>query len=226
MILSAHQPAYLPWLGYFDKIIRSDVFIYLDTVQFEKNSFTNRNKIKTTQGSIWLTIPVISKGHMNNTLKEIVIDNKQNWKKKHLTSIYQNYKKAPRFDVCYPKIEALYAKEYECLSDLCWDQLMFWLDELRIKKQIVKSSTLPIDSKKSDLVFDLCKHFHADRYISGALGRGYLQVADFKKEGIDVEFQDYQHPIYPQLYGNFIAYMGIVDFWMNTVDVSLITKVG
>ena len=105
MILSAHQPAYLPWLGYFDKIIKSDVFVFLDTVQFEKNSFINRNKIKTPQGSVWLTVPVKLKGHLDVPLLKIEIDHKINWQKNHLKSIYLNYKKAPHYKEGYFKIE-------------------------------------------------------------------------------------------------------------------------
>src|ERR1035437_4150954 len=103
MILTAHQPAYLPWLGYFDKIIKSDIFVYLDTVQFEKNSFTNRNKVKTPQGAAWLTVPVKIKGHIGKTMMEIEIDNSQDWRKKHLNTIFMNYKKAARFEECYAR---------------------------------------------------------------------------------------------------------------------------
>lgn len=95
MILSIHQPAYLPWLGYFDRIARSDKFVYLDNVQFERNSFINRNRIKTANGPIWLTIPVRLKEHFNKTIADIEIDARQNWKRKHLRSIEQNYRHAP-----------------------------------------------------------------------------------------------------------------------------------
>lgn len=226
MIISAHQPAYLPWLGYFDKIIRSDIFIFLDSVQYEKNSFINRNRIKTPNGPIWLTIPVITKGHTSETLMQTKIDNKQNWKRKHLNSIYQNYKKAKRFEELFPKIEKLYKKEFEVLADLCFVHLLFWLDELKISKKIIRSSTLSISARKSDLILELCKQFKADHYISGIHGKDYLDTKKFLDEGITVEFQEYKHPIYPQLYGEFLPFMGIVDFCMNTDETNLITKGG
>lgn len=100
---------------------------------------------------------------------------------------------------------------------------MFWLKEFGLKKKLIRSSELPVDSNKSKLVLDLCKYFKADYYISGALGKGYLQIKDFQQAGIAIEFQDYQHPIYPQLYGEFVSNMGIIDFWMNTDQVELIT---
>lgn len=224
MILSAHQPAYLPWLGYFDKIIRSDVFVFLDSIQFEKNSFTNRNKIKVPGGVSWLTVPVKMKGHLNQTIKEIEIDNAQNWRKNHLKAVYLNYKKAPRFEKCYPKLENLYQKDYQFISELCWDQLAFWLREIGVEKNVIRSSELPISTKKSELILDLCRHYNADHYMSGALGRDYLDEAEFKKVGIAIEYQDYNHPVYPQLWGDFMPFMGIVDFWMNTDEYWLITK--
>jgi hypothetical protein len=216
MILSAHQPAYLPWLGYFDKIIKSDIFIFLDSVQFEKNSFTNRNKIKTPQGAIWLTVPVKIKGHLNLALKDIEIDTRSHWEQDHLKAIYLNYKKAPRFNECYPKLETLYQKEYVFLAELCWDHLVFWLKELGIAKRLLRSSQLPVASKKSDLILDLCRYFSADHYISGALGKNYLAENDFQNSGISIEYQHYAHPGYPQLWGEFIPNMGIIDFWMNS----------
>ena len=224
MILSAHQPAYLPWLGYFDKIIQSDIFIYLDSVQFEKNSFTNRNRIKSPQGELMLTVPVLSKGHINKSLTEIEIDNKQNWRKKHLSSILMNYKKAKRFEECYAKLEVLYDKEYDFLSELCYEHLIFWLRELGIKTEIIKSSELNIDSKKSDLIFDLCRYYNTDTYISGALGKNYLEENKFKNAKINIIYQDYKHPVYEQLWGEFLSYMSILDFWMNYDDYNLISS--
>jgi len=223
MIISIHQPAYLPWLGYFDKIISSDIFVYLDTVQLEKNSYSYRNKIKTPQGSAWLTIPLKMKGHTGNAIKNIAIDNSQQWKKRHLKNIFFNYKKSPFFDDLYTKIELLYKDDFDLFSDLSYHHLLFWLDELNIKTKIIKSSDLDISSKKSELILDLCQNFKADKYISGALGRDYLDEDIFKENGVVVEYQDYQHPAYQQLNGDFLPYMGIIDFWMNSHNTNLIT---
>ena len=216
MIVSIHQPAYLPWLGYFDKLARSDVFVFLDNVQFEKNSFTNRNRIKTPQGALMLTAPVRSRGHTASTMKETALDNNQYWKARHLKSVFLNYRSAPRFDACYPKLEALYQADDTLLADMCFRQLQFWLRELGVEKRVVRASSLPVASRKSELVFDICRHFEADCYISGALGRNYLDEGKFTNAGIRIEYQDYRHPVYPQLHGDFLPCMGIVDFWMNT----------
>ena len=220
--MSAHQPAYLPWLGYLDKIKRSDIFIFLDTVQFEKNSFTNRNKKKKKNGPIWLSIPVIKTDHFDKTMNEMLIDNNFHWQRKHLCSIQTAYSKAPHFKELFPKLQELYATEYDNLVDATWNHLIFWLDILGVKTKIIKSSELDIHSKKSDLVLDLCKSINADYYISGALGKDYLELEKFKAAGIQVEFQNYKHPVYNQLYGEFLPYMGVVDFAMNAADYSII----
>lgn len=218
LILSAHQPAYLPWLGYFDKIARADVFVYLDTVQFEKNSFINRNQIKTPQGALWLTIPVKTKGHMSGSLRATEIDDSQAWRVKHLKSIEMNYRKSPRFEECFPKIQALLNIPESNLADYCFYQLQFWLGELAIDTRIVRSSDLQITSSKSDLVFDLCQHFEAQRYLSGALGRDYLVEEDFTKADISIEYQNFNSPVYPQLWGDFIPYLSVLDWWMSGAE--------
>lgn len=215
MILSAHQPAYLPWLGYFDKLARSDTFVFLDTVQYEKNSFINRNRIKTAQGPIWLTIPVKTKGHTSSTLRETEIDYSRDWKSKHLKSIRLNYCRAPYYAERYPKLEALYDVIDIHLSDLCFRHLQFWMVELGIKSRLVKASSLSVESVKSDLILDLCKALGATYYISGIFGRQYLDSHKFEAAGVELDYQQFQHPIYPQLHGEFLSGMGIVDAWMN-----------
>lgn len=215
MILSAHQPAYLPWLGYFEKIMCADVHVYLDSVQFEKNSFINRNRIKTPQGPQWLTVPVKVKGHISSTLLDTLIDDAQLWRNKHLKSIEMNYRKAPYFEKCFPALQELIHIPESRLCELCWDHLQFWLSEFGIKTQVVRASELPVSSKKSDLVLDLCRHLGASRYLSGILGRDYLNETVFADAGVAIEFQDFNHPRYPQLWGEFEANLSVVDYWMN-----------
>ena len=225
MIVSIHQPAYLPWLGYFDKISRSDIFVYLDTVQLEKNSysFTYRNKIKTPQGAKWLTIPLKSKGYRARSIDDIPIDNSQDWKRKHLKSIYVNYKKSTYFDELYPKLELLYQTDYKYFSEFAYVHLEFWLNELQINTKVIKASMTTIKSKKSALILELCEQFGAKKYISGAQGINYLDEQSFKNKSIQIEYQNYKHPIYPQLFGEYIPNLAVVDYWMNTHRTHLIT---
>ncbi len=225
MIVSIHQPAYLPWLGYFDRIAKSDIFIFLDTVQFERNSFTNRNRIKTANGPIWLTVPVLLRGHLAKKLSEIEIDERQDWRGKHLRSIEQNYRRAAGFADRFDRLKAQYDLVASGLADFCFAQLKFWLRELAIGTRIVRASEQAVTGSKSELVLSLCRNAGATTYLSGPLGRGYLDEGQFKAAGISVRYHDFQHPIYPQLYGEFIPAMAIVDYWMNCPDAGLFADV-
>jgi hypothetical protein len=215
MILSAHQPAYLPWLGYFDKIARADVFVYMDSVQFEKNSFINRNQIKTPQGKMWLTIPVKAKGHISGSIGTTEIDETQQWRLKHLKSIEMNYRKAACFKERYPEIEKLIINSESNLSEYCFQQLKFWLSKLSINTEIVKLSELDIRSSKSDLILEMCRKLNATRYISGINGKSYLNEKEFLDNGICVEYQNFKTHPYKQLYNEFIPDLSVLDWWIN-----------
>ncbi|MBI3368558.1 MAG: WbqC family protein [Burkholderiales bacterium] len=195
---------------------RADVFVYLDAVQFEKNSFTNRNRIKTAQGPLWLTIPVKSKGHTGGTLLDLAIDDTQPWRAKHLKSIEANYRKTPHFARYFPKLQALLDAPHATLAEFGWAELRFWCDEFGIATRLLRQSALQPTGAKSDLVLGLCRQLGADHYLSGALGRDYLDVPAFAAQGIAVEFQNFDHPRYPQLWGgDFEPFMSVVDFCMN-----------
>ena len=224
MIVSIHQPAHLPWLGYFDRIVSSDVFVFLDNVQFEKNSFTNRNRIKTPSGPLWLTIPVVTHGHRQNIL-DIRMDETQFWQKRQLRSIEQNYSKAVCFDDRFAKLEALYHPAAEGLAEFCYRQLIFWLAEFGISTPVVRASVLPIHGYKSDLVLALCQHLGATTYLSGPLGRNYLQEDEFERAGIEVRYHQYAHPTYQQLHGEFVPQLAAADYWLNCPSVDLFRNI-
>ena len=162
-----------------------------------------------------ITIPIKRKGNSSIAIKEIQIDNSKQWKNKHLKNFYFNYQKTPFFDDLYPRIEELYSQSYELFSDLAYHHLLFWMKELDIKTKVVKSSDLNITSKKSDLILDLCQNLNADKYISGVEGKYYLDEMSFKKETIDVEYQNFKHPIYRQKNGKFISHMSVIDLVFN-----------
>jgi len=215
VIVSIHQPAYLPWLGYFDRIAKSDLFIVLDNVQFERNSFINRNKIKTANGPIWLTIPVRLDRHFDKTIAETAIDATKNWQKKHLRSIEQSYARAAGFPAKFERLQVVYEGEAVSLSAFCIRQLRFWLNELGITTPTRSASELDAGGRKSEMILALCKRAGASTYLSGPFGRDYLDLAEFKRAGVEVQFHDFKHPIYPQLHGSFLPGMGVVDYWMN-----------
>lgn len=215
MILTAHQPVYLPWFGLFHKIAISDAFCYFDNVQYLVKDWNNRNKIKTANGEVWLTVPVLSKGYREKKIREIEINNSVDWQKKHWRSIHLNYKKAPFFEKYASFFEEVYKKEWQYLTDLNEYMLKWFLKTLDINVKYYKASELDFEGEKSDLILDMCKKLGADTYIFGKLGRDYAKEIDFDRGGVKIYFQDYQHPAYKQLWGNFIPQISIIDLLFN-----------
>lgn len=216
MIVSINQPAYLPWAGYFDRILKSDLHIILDHVQFEKNSLTNRNKVKTPQGWAWLTIPVKTKGKFKDcSIKELETNDTIKWPHKHWQSLLANYKKAPFFEKHKDFFETLYSKDWPVLNDILTETNTYLMKELGIETKTMSSSDLDPQKTKSDLVLELCQKVEATTYISGPLGRDYLDVGPFKQAGIEVLFHDYEYPDYPQQFGDFEPYMSVIDMLFN-----------
>ena len=214
--VSIHQPGYLPWLGYLERIARSDAHVFFDDVQFDKNSFDNRNKIRTAEGSTWLSVPVLTKGKFGeNQLREAGIDNHSGWPKKHWKSICFSYQKAPFFKDYAGFFENVYTKTWDKLLDLNLEIITGVFGFLGIKTQVIFSSSLEKTAKKSDLVLEICKKLNAGTYLSGALGRNYLELPKFEEAGIKVIFQDYQHPVYTQRYAGFQPFMSVIDLLFN-----------
>ncbi|MFA5376813.1 MAG: WbqC family protein [Dehalococcoidia bacterium] len=214
MILSAHQGAYLPWPGYFDKINRSDVFVILDDVQFEKNSYINRNLIKLNDKPHWLTIPVITKYYKTKTIREIrIVDS--NWRHKHLETIKQAYHRAIYYDDIIGLVESSYQVLYEweaaCLPIA--EDFPFW-SEL-VTREIVYQSDIGVTGSKQELIVNLCRHFGADKFLFGRNGRDYVDIEYFKANGIKPIFQEYEYPIYTQLGKSFVPGLSILDMLFN-----------
>ncbi|PIR92255.1 hypothetical protein COU01_02780 [Candidatus Falkowbacteria bacterium CG10_big_fil_rev_8_21_14_0_10_44_15] len=221
MIVSINQPAYLPWLGYFHRINIADVFVFFNTTQFEKNSMVNRNKIKTPSGSLMLSVPVNLKDHISKEIRQIKIAD-TNWAKKHWKAIELNYRKAQFWNEYAPSLKKIYEKSYAEIEDVCYEQLMFFTKALGIKTKIIKSCGLSyFCSKKQELVLDICKELRTDTYISGALGRDYMNLETFRRQDIKVYYHNYQHPCYKQLWGKFLPYMSVIDLLFNCGSASL-----
>lgn len=214
MILTAHQPVYMPWLGLFHKIFLADMFCMFDIAQYQTKDYNNRNKIKTNVGELWLTVPVESKDHYNKKICDIRIIN-NGWNKKHLKSIYLAYKKAPYFEVYMDQLQSILNRKYDFLKDLNFDILIFMLNNLGINIPIVKATDYDFQGTKSDLVLDMCLKLGANKYIFGSQGRNYADIPSFNSKGVEIYFQDYQHPFYEQLHGNFIPFMSTIDLLFN-----------
>lgn len=214
MKVAIHQPQYLPWPGYFNKILQCDIFVFLDDVQYKKNEWQNRNKIKTATGEQWLTVPVHYK--FGQKINEVKIDNKIFWFKDHLKSIKINYSKSIFFHEFFPYVENFLNKEYEKLVDVNIESVKMILFYLGIKKKIVLSSDLQVEGEKTQRLVNICKKLKADVYVSGIGAKDYLEIEEFKKNNIKVVFQQYTTPEYPQLFGKFIPNLSIIDMIFNT----------
>lgn len=221
MILTAHQPMFLPWCGLFDKISRADVFCIFDDVPFERHGFGNRNRIKTANGELMLTVPVHLDDHLAKPAHKVRICNDHNWRRKHLRSIELAYQKAPYFKFYWPGVIMLYEQELETLAEFNNCMLLTFMALLGIEVTIVKASEQGFSGSKSELVLDMCKRLGATEYWFGAQGIAYCDVQSFVDAGVKPMFQNYRHPVYEQLHGAFVPNMSILDLVMNCGPKSL-----
>lgn len=221
MILTAHQPAYLPWLGLFHKIALADQFVSFDMVQYLPKDWNNRNRLKSASGPIWLTVPVLRKGYLEKPISDIEIRNDLPWARKHWNALYLNYGKAPYFDRYAPFFEDVYHREWRLLADLDTYMLRWFLETLGIDVIVSKASEHHFAGQKSDLVLDMCQKLGADLYVFGALGKDYARTATFEEQGVRVMFQEYKHPAYRQLHGSFLPCLSVVDLLFNCGEHSL-----
>ena len=210
------QPTYLPWIGYFDLMDRCDIFIFLDSVQFSRRSWQQRNRIKTPQGEQWLTVPVISKGLREQKISETHIDASADFQKKHLAAIHAVYAKAACYKKMKPSFEEALAKPYELLADLNIEMIQWTAKTLGIEKKTLRSSELKEEGKKAELLVSLCQAVGADRYLSAAGSKEYIEEDNlFEKANIELEYHQYEHPVYSQLHGVFLPYLSAIDLMMN-----------
>ncbi len=216
MKVSIHQPQYLPWSPYFKKISEADIFIILDSVDFQKNGLQNRNQIKTSQGAHWLTVPV--KQHLGQKICEARIQNSSNWRKKHWQTIQQNYSKAPFFSMYVEELRGIYEHDWTMLGELNVSMLDMFLRWMDIHTQLVSSSKLVATGAASDLVLNLCLEVGSTHYLSGVGGKNYIDLEAFDKAGIEVVFRDPVLPkVYPQCFpkAGFVKSLSMLDLMLN-----------
>lgn len=214
MIVSISQPRYLPWLGYIERLAQCDLFIHLDTVQYSPRDWENRNRIKTAQGTTWLTVPVKA-GHRAR-IPDVLIDNEQGWQYRHWETLKTAYGRAPFFKTYASAFEAIYCER-------AWDTLTEWnlaaLETvcgcLGISPQTTMASTLEPGGAGSELILNLCRQVGATVYLSGSQGRNYLDQTAFAAANIEIQYQDYVHPVHPQVHGAFVPNLAVVDLLFN-----------
>jgi len=214
MVVTIHQPDFLPWLGFFDRWQKSDTYIVLDDVQFLRRGWHHRDKIKTQNGIKWLTVPVLKKSRYHQTIKEVRINNEENWHCKHLKTIQAAYGKATNFDLVYGRLSEIYNKDYDLLISFNMNLLRLCSKMLGINTTVVFASDFNVKSTGSRRLVDLVKSVGGKDYLTGSGSRDYLDEALFKKAGIGVCWQKFDHPVYPQLHHGFEKMLSVIDFFM------------
>lgn len=214
MIVAIHQPQYMPWLGYLDKIDRADAFVFLDTVQFKKNEFQNRNRIKGAGGQQWLTVPVIQRH--GQRINEVAINNTERWQKKHIMALNSCYGKAPFFSEYFGAFEKLLSGSWSGLSPLNIETVKLIVAGLNLDTIFYMASEMgELPEDRDRRLVEIVRRLGGDTYLAGAGGREYMDVAVYGEAGIEVIFQEYKHPVYPQLFGQFVPYLSAVDLLFN-----------
>jgi len=210
------QPTYLPWPGYFGLMMISDLFILLDNVQFKKRGWQQRNKIKTSTGEIWLTVPVISKNNFNQKINEVKLLDSKKFKTNHLKSLKVNYSKSQYYNKYINEIEEIYNKEHKKLVEINIDFINWIKEKLKIKTQTIKSSNLTSSGKKDILLANLVNEVGYKKYIYNEGSENYIFKSDeFKKNDIDLVKFKFNITKYHQLFGKFIPYMSVLDLMFN-----------
>ena len=199
---------------------RADVFCYLNDVQYKKNEWQNRNRIKTAQNWQWITVPV--RYRFPEKINEVQINNTTHWNKKHLQALITNYNRAPYFNTYISVFEDIFSKEWHLISELNIHLIERLKDALQLQeKNTIVSLELKLRDDPSDRLIDICKALGADTYLAGQGAANYMDVARFEKNGLKVIMQDFTHPVYPQLFKDFQPYMSIVDLLFNCGPESL-----
>lgn len=221
-VLAAHQPNYAPWLGYFYKILNCDIFIITDNVQYTDNGYINRNLIKTANGSKWLTVNVQKKGLNSQIIKDVRINNEPGWKENHWRLICQYYVRSPYFYEYEEDIKNIYGRQWDNLADLNEALIKTCCKLIGIRNvDFIRGSSLNAPGKGTDQIIEECQAVEADTYISGYGGAKYIEEDKFKKAGITLKYYDFLHPVYRQLWGDFIPNLSTLDLIFNAGRKSL-----
>jgi len=218
--VAIHQPHYLPWLGYLAKWAAADLFVFLDTVQYEKNGWQNRNRIKTAAGPRWLTVPVHAR--LGTPILEVAIDTAQPWGARHLRAIEDAYARAPYLAAHRPALQQLYAGAWERLAPLAVATAEWLGRAVGIRTPARLASSLGVAEREpSARLVALCRAVGADTYLAGRDGARYMDRQRFEAAGIRVLYQEYTHPEYPQLHGEFAPFLSGLDLLLTHGDEAL-----
>jgi hypothetical protein len=222
MIVAAHQPHYLPWLGYLDKVARADRFVVMDDLQYEEQNFQNRQRLKLNDGPHWFSVPLV-RGSQSDRIIDKRVDNtglgsRHHWQPRTWRSLVVHYGPTPHFGDYASDLEVLFTRRWEFLIDLQLHVFELARTWLGITTPIVRASTLGLRGAKTDRILDFCEKLGASTYLTGRGGSStYLDVAKLGARGVDVAWQQFTHPVYPQRYPacGFVSHLAFLDRVLN-----------
>jgi hypothetical protein len=212
-----HQPDFMPYLGFFQRFLKADLYIVLDHVQFvngTSRSWSHRDKIKTAAGERWLTLSV-KKTACDTPINRIELSDSVDWIKDNLNLLTQNYRKAPHYAKIMPVVEALYRSPPRLLADFNLRSIEMLMDLLDVRVPMVLSSSLEPNGHKNELLIDLLGKVGATHYLSGTGARDYMSPDLFRNAGVEVLWQEFTHPVYTQQFGDFVPYLSALDALFN-----------
>lgn len=215
-IVVIHQPDFLPYLGFFHRLLKANLFILLDHVQFVSNgsrSWTNRDKIKTFKGEHWLTVSVTKMPRGTPINKIRLADN--DWRKRNLNILFENYRYAPYFKEIFPHLEQLYNMQCDYLVQFNEASIRMLMELFAIDIPVTYSSLMGPTGKKNEMLVNLLKNVDATDYLSGVGAKDYLDEKSFSNANIKVRWQKFKHPVYRQQFGEFIPYLSSIDLFFN-----------
>ena len=210
------QPEHLPWLGYFGKVASCDVFVFLDIVQFKRRYFENRNRVRAASGPAWVTVPVRSKGKYTQRLADVEIDQERHWQRPYWRTLEMSYGRAPFFERYAGALsDLILGPRWSTLVDLNIAIVEWGASALGFSPRFVRASALGADGRSTELLLDICRRVDASAYLSGPSGRDYIDEGQFQAARIALEYQDFRHPVYRQVYEPFMTQMSFVDLLFN-----------
>jgi hypothetical protein len=216
MIVSTHQPIFLPWPGFFFKAMKSDRMVLLDDVQYPRGrGWMNRNRLKCTQGELWLTVPVYRRKRGLQRIRDVTICNDTRWAMKHLRAIRQSYANAPYLESVFRALEEVYSQDHTKILSLNLELIRLLQEALGVKNNIRLQSEIGATGRGSDLIVDVCAHLGADTYLAFRPAEKYLDAHTLRKEGIRVIYEPFYPPVYPQLWGDFIYNLSALDLALS-----------
>lgn len=216
MIISAYQPYFAPFPGFFKKAAHCETLVLMDSVQFPRGTtWLTRNRFKNDQGTLWLTVPVWKKGLGLQCINEVRICHDRSWAKKHMASLKTAYGKAPFFEDHIDFLSVIYTRRFEKLVDLNMELIRYIMMQLKIEAKIVLLSDLDIDTKEPQLSMEICRKLGATCFVAQRSAAKYLDQEKFRRAGVEISFFNFRAPVYPQLWGPFISDLSVLDLLFN-----------